>query len=79
MKRGTPLITTLPYAYEAFRDVYALDKDEQWQRVMRSIADHALLDYQDLPTSSSAASCGYTPTPPTRAVWSTPAPTGLGF
>jgi hypothetical protein len=63
MKRGTPLITTLPYAYEAFRDVYSLDKDEQWHRVMRSIADHALLDYRDLPTSSSAASCGYTPSP----------------
>jgi hypothetical protein len=63
MKSGTPLITTLPYVYEAFRAVYELDKDERWRQVMRSIADHALLDYRDLETSPCAASCGYTPTP----------------
>src|SRR5437867_3519609 len=26
-RTGTPFITTLPYAYEAFREVYELDKD----------------------------------------------------
>jgi hypothetical protein len=61
IRRQTPLITTLPYAYSAFEAVYELDKDEEWRQVMRSIADHALLDYHDLVTSSSAASCGYTP------------------
>ena len=60
---GTPLITTAPYVYEAFREVYHLDKDERWRRVMRSIADHALLDYRDISTSPDAASCGYTPDP----------------
>ena len=63
IKSGTPLITTVPYVYEAFRDVCALDKDEQWRVVMRSIAQHALLDYRDLETSSHAASCAYTPNP----------------
>jgi hypothetical protein len=63
MKRGMPLITTLPYVYEAFRAVYELDKDEQWRQVMRSIAQHALLDYRDIETSPRAASCGYTPSP----------------
>jgi hypothetical protein len=63
MKRGTPLITTLPYVYEAFREVYALDKDEQWRQVMRSIAQHALLDYRDIETSPRAATCAYTPSP----------------
>src|SRR6267142_5879996 len=60
---GTPLITTLPYVYEAFREVYAIDKDEQWRQVMRSIAQHALLDYRDIETSPHAASCAYTPSP----------------
>ena len=32
IKSGTPLITTLPYVYEAFRAVYELDKDEQWRQ-----------------------------------------------
>jgi hypothetical protein len=55
------LITTLPYIYEAFSQVYALDQDEQWLRVMRSIADHACNDYRDVETAPGAASCGYTP------------------
>src|SRR5207249_220572 len=61
--RGTPLITTVPYVYEAFREVYRLDKDEQWRQVMRSIAQHALLCYRDIETSPRAASCTYTPGP----------------
>src|SRR2546425_2988135 len=63
IKSGTPLITTLPYVYEAFREVYQLDKDDQWRQVMRSIAQHALLDYRDIETSPRVASCGYTPSP----------------
>ena len=63
MRRDTPLITTVPYVYEAFRGVYELDKDEQWRHVMRSIAQHALLDYRDIQTSPRAASCAYTPEP----------------
>jgi hypothetical protein len=63
LKADTPFITTLPYAYEAFRDVYAIDKDDRWRRVMRSIADHALLDYRDMPMASGAASCAYSPAP----------------
>src|SRR5207302_9448682 len=63
IKKGTPLITTLPYVYEAFREVYALDKDEQWRQVMRSIAEHALRDYRDIETSPRAASSAYTPSP----------------
>jgi hypothetical protein len=58
---GTPLITSVPYVYEAFREVYSLDKDERWREIMRSIADHALVDYRDVSTSPGAATCGYTP------------------
>jgi len=60
---GTPMITTLPYAYEAFEQVYRLDGDSKWRDVMASIAAHALHDYRDHPTSSNAASCSYTPNP----------------
>ena len=43
---GTPLITTVPYVYEAFSQTYAIDGDQKWLPIMRSIAEHAL---QQLP------------------------------
>jgi hypothetical protein len=60
---GTPLITTVPYVYEAFREVHSLDNDNRWREIMHSIAEHGLLDYQDFATSKRAASCSYTPIP----------------
>jgi hypothetical protein len=63
MKEGTPLITTVPYAYEAFRQVYEIDGNPQWREIMHSIAQHALEDYQDFSTSANASSCTYKPGP----------------
>lgn len=63
VKAGTPLITTVPYVYEAFEQVHQLDSDDRWLVVMKSIADHALLDYEEYRTSSDATSCSYTPPP----------------
>ncbi|PYU12505.1 MAG: hypothetical protein DMG37_13115 [Acidobacteria bacterium] len=60
---GTPMITTLPYVYEAFAQVYAMDRDQKWLRVMRSIAEHGLKCYWDKQTGPNAASCAYTPAP----------------
>jgi hypothetical protein len=60
---GTPLITTLPYVYEAFSQVYALDGQEKWRQVMRAIAEHAFHDYRDWETSPKAATAAYTPNP----------------
>lgn len=60
---GTPLITTVPYVYEAFRAVHQIDSNSRWWRIMRSIAEHALRDYGDFATSERAASCSYTPGP----------------
>jgi hypothetical protein len=60
---GTPLITTVPYVYEAFRDVHQIDGDRRWRQIMRSIAEHGLRDYGDFATSERAASCSYTPGP----------------
>ncbi len=61
MKAATPLITTVPYVYEAFSQVYHLDGDKKWLRIMRSIADHALKSYRDVEVAPDTASCGYTP------------------
>jgi hypothetical protein len=60
---GTPMITTLPYVYEAFDQVYQLDSQPRWREVKKSIADHALLDYRDHRIAPDAASCSYTPNP----------------
>jgi hypothetical protein len=63
IRKGTPLITTLPYVYEAFRAVHELDGEEQWRKVMLSIAQHAFVDYREIETSPRAASSSYTPSP----------------
>jgi hypothetical protein len=63
MKVGTPMITTEPYVYEAFSQVYGIDRNEKWLQVMRSIAKHAADCYRDMQTSPKAASCAYTPAP----------------
>jgi hypothetical protein len=61
MESGIPLITTVPYAYEAFREVYLIDQDPQWREVMLSTAQHVFEDYQDQPTSAKGASSSYYP------------------
>lgn len=58
---GTPLITTTPYVYEAFRQTYGLDGRDHWLAVCRSIAEHALTDIHDFETSPKASTCSYTP------------------
>lgn len=63
IRSGTPLITTVPYVYEAFKQVYQIDGSAKWRQIMQSIAQHALLDYQDIETSPTASSCSYTPFP----------------
>src|SRR6266567_4739917 len=61
--QGTPLITTVPYVYEAFRQVYEIDGNKKWLEIMRSIAQHAIHDYKDFETSPKASTCSYTPRP----------------
>jgi hypothetical protein len=63
IRAGTPLITTVPYVYEAFKQAFQLDRENAWRDIMRSIADHAALDYKDIETSPRASSCSYTPDP----------------
>lgn len=60
---GTPLITTVPYVYEAFQAVHELDGDPEWLKIMQSIAEHAHNDYRDHEISPGVATCAYTPSP----------------
>ncbi len=63
IKKATPMITSVPYAYEAFSQVYAIDGDQKWLKIMKSTAEHALRSYRDLEMGPGAASCAYTPAP----------------
>src|SRR5258708_30584266 len=63
IKAGTPLITTVPYVYEAFWQVYQIDGNPTWLQIMQSIAQHVLQAYQDFETSPTASTCSYTPEP----------------
>jgi hypothetical protein len=60
-KARTPFITSVPYVYEAFSEVYRIDGSAEWRDVMQSIAEHAYHDYYDMPISETASSCSYTP------------------
>ena len=61
MWHDTPLITTVPYVYEAFQEVYQIDGDPKWREIMHSIARHALEDYPEVATSPNASSSYYKP------------------
>jgi hypothetical protein len=61
IRQGTPLITSTPYMYEAFRELYALDGDIRWRKAMASIARHATEDIKDYAFSDTASTCSYTP------------------
>lgn len=61
IKEQTPLITTTPYAYEAFLHIFRLKPREEWKEILGSIARHARFDIKDFRTSEAASSCSYTP------------------
>jgi hypothetical protein len=60
-KEQTPLITTTPYVYEAFFQVFQLEPREEWKTILESIARHARFDIKDFNTSEAASSCSYSP------------------
>jgi hypothetical protein len=61
LKKQTPLITTTPYVYEAFLQVFELNPRDEWKQILESIARHAAMDIRDFRTSEKASSCSYTP------------------
>jgi hypothetical protein len=60
-KRQTPLITTTPYVYEAFLEMFQLEPRQEWKTILESIARHARFDIKDFRTSEAASSCSYNP------------------
>jgi hypothetical protein len=61
IKQQTPLITTTPYVYEAFLQVFELHPRDEWRLILESIARHTAVDIKDFRTSETASSCSYTP------------------
>jgi len=61
IRSQTPLITSTPYAYEAFLQVFKLDPRDEWKIILESIGRHAANDIKDFRTSENASSCSYTP------------------
>lgn len=61
IKKGTPLITTTPYAFEAFLQVYKLRQNPARKAIIESIARHAVTDIKDFKYSAHAMTCSYTP------------------
>ena len=61
ISRQTPLITTTPYAYEAFLLGYELCAREEWHQVLASTARHAFADIKEFKLSDDSATCSYTP------------------
>jgi len=61
IKKGTPLITTTPYAFEAFLQVHRLQPRDEWKAILESITRHACTDIRDFKFSGTANTCSYTP------------------
>jgi hypothetical protein len=57
----TPLVTTTPYVFEAFLQVHAANPRPEWAAVLESIARHIARDIKEIPVSSRASGCSYTP------------------
>ena len=58
---GLPLITTIPYCYEAFDTVQQIAPADEYDRILRSIARHVLNDYSDTKGPSRGYAGSYTP------------------
>jgi hypothetical protein len=61
IKAGTPLITTTPYAFEAFLQVNELQPRDEWKRILKSITRHVCTDIKDFKFSETASTSSYTP------------------
>lgn len=58
---GRPMVTVTPYVYEAFAHVHRIDGLEEWDRILRSIAEHMANDFLDIETGPESATCSYSP------------------
>ena len=63
MRAGIPLITTVPYVYEAFRQVHQIDGTAEVAGCHGVDRTARIEDYHDIVTSPNASSCSYNPDP----------------
>ncbi len=68
MRAGIPLITSTPYAYEAFEAVHAIDGQQRWLDILASIAEHALRDIPDYEFKLGVRTAAYNPEDPVGLV-----------
>ena len=61
IKEHTPLITSTPYVYEAFLELYQIEPRDEWKSILDSIIRHVCTDIKDFPTSDTASTCSYSP------------------
>ena len=61
IKNQTPLITTTPYAFEAFLLVNQIAPRAEWKSILASITRHALTDIKDFKFSETGNTASYTP------------------
>jgi hypothetical protein len=66
--RGTPLITTTPYCFEAFLKLYDLTGNQEYHEVALSAARFAARDLNETPISEDASACSYTPRDRSRVI-----------
>lgn len=58
---GTPIITIIPYCYEAFEAGYHATGDREYLRIQESIAAFVFEGFDDIEVSPGIYSCSYTP------------------
>ena len=61
IKEQTPLITSTPYVYEAFLQLFQIEPRNEWQNILESVIRHVCTDIKDFPTSEKSSSCSYSP------------------
>jgi len=61
MKKRTPLITTVPYCFEAFLSLYDITKEQKYLDVAHSISQFVLKDINETVISDISSACSYSP------------------
>ena len=60
-KKGTPMITIVPYCFEAFLSLYDITKEQKYLDVAHSISQFVSKDINETPVSNMSSACSYTP------------------
>jgi len=60
-KKNTPLITNIPYCFEAFLKLYDVSKEKKYLDIVNSITQFAMKDLNETVTSDESSVCSYSP------------------